>query len=222
MNTLNNDCLRVLFSYTEPHDLGACCQVSKSWRDVASEDRFWGEIVPDELAKVDKKKYFDAHVLTSHEEIVDRIKRFINNSSKNCRFSCRVPFESDDCFTLWFFQHPLFYSFIPSEEIEQEHCIFIKKKSNEIISDDFSYNQENVFLGRISLGCNYSYMGTYCLPKLENSEVKYNFKENLKNVLNSRMTEVITQTEMRRRNMLLGGIAVLGMAALGSYFGAKD
>jgi hypothetical protein len=93
---LNQDSVGDILSNLGPHDLGRCCQVSKAWNKVASEDRFWIQVVPKELAEGHLKEFLDSHAVTSFEGIGDRMEGFVRNKvSLIGRFTCYFPFNSE-------------------------------------------------------------------------------------------------------------------------------
>jgi hypothetical protein len=216
MNNLNQDCIRSIFSYLEPHDLGNCCQV-KSFMKIASEDRFWEKIVPDELADIDKKKYLDDHALTSYKGIVDRITHFINKGPKNCDFFCNFPFNEKINLSVYSRQNK-------RDEITAETYIFMKKlltklKPEFINSDPLDHI--DLFLNRISMN-HFNYTILSNLPDIENPEINnIDPKIQIQQGLIAFFNTVQPQMELRRRNVLLGGIAAIGLGSLYGLFGSK-
>ncbi|MBA2369647.1 MAG: hypothetical protein H0V82_11570 [Candidatus Protochlamydia sp.] len=208
MNILDQDCVRNIFLYLEPHDLGNCCQVSKSLIKIGSEDLFWKEIVPDELAKTNKKNYLDSHAVTNNENYLNRINHYFN-TELNCRFYTHFPFEKN--ISLNFCAVLLLNPKINEKHDVRETFIFMKKFQNcdklkYIYLSDFPV--EDRLFGIFKLN-NFSYLVNSLLP----DSTWVNASE-IGNGLVSLMHNHKKQLDFGRRKIACKVITALSLAAL--------
>jgi hypothetical protein len=104
-----------IFSNLSPSDLGRCCQVNSTWRNVASSDDVWREtaiwkqtleeepsaiFVPGNTIKA-KIQSIESTTLRSNVEIIKRIQEFVGMIpfGQNARFICYIR-ENHDSYVL--------------------------------------------------------------------------------------------------------------------------
>lgn len=89
-----------IFSWLEKTELGKCCRVSKKWQRIISDNALWIEVAKQKFGgKVPSApnlksflQQYEAQMLKSNEEILDRFQAFANRISlgQNGRFRCII------------------------------------------------------------------------------------------------------------------------------------
>ncbi|MBA2368494.1 MAG: F-box protein [Candidatus Protochlamydia sp.] len=143
MNTLPNECMYITLRFLDPQDLAVCCQVDKSWKEIASDDRLWKYFVPQDLAKTEIKNYVDTHAVTSYEDVLVRINSFCSQVLSSGNFYCHFPFNTD---------YSIFAElgigdltpYTRANPAHKETCVFLKKlpAHNQIKFATFTHTSE--------------------------------------------------------------------------------
>lgn len=89
--------LQVL-SHLDEQSLGRCCQVSRTWRRIASDDSLWRHAAQEINTipqGVNIKSYLDKHAVKSYDQVVRLIQEFVNRVPLNQKgeFTCVFPFS---------------------------------------------------------------------------------------------------------------------------------
>jgi hypothetical protein len=80
------ECNLTILSHLGAQDLGRCCQVSKEWRKLASDDNLWKQLFPGLTLPegVSRKELFnDSHFVNSRAKIKQHIAEFVDNLPLN-------------------------------------------------------------------------------------------------------------------------------------------
>jgi len=82
---LNEDHHFQIFSYFDMEELAKCCRVSQKWHKFASQDRLWRRCLPEitVLPKVNIKKYINTCALISLNQLIQRIREFVDQLPLN-------------------------------------------------------------------------------------------------------------------------------------------
>jgi len=83
-----------IFSLLEPKEIGRCCEVSRSFKKTAGDDRVWKQLVPRPLNQVkDIKSSLAGRICISVQQVMRQLEQFISQldlrhgGSFVCRFS---------------------------------------------------------------------------------------------------------------------------------------
>ena len=132
ITTLPEELNYKIFSLLDPISLGNCCQVSKKYNELASNDNVWKDMFPNVSfpSGISAKKYMDSQAVTSFDGIFQRIKKFSTQffPDKVFKFNVLFPFNLDYYVSVRFG-----YGEVSDrqEANVKESCIFVKKLINE-------------------------------------------------------------------------------------------
>lgn len=148
-NELSDELILNIFSHLDYTDLGKCCQVSKGWKQIASDDTLWKHHFPAVKfpENVSGKSYLDTHVIE-----IDKVEDFFRKFSKKISLFQKGEFT---CVSLFYSNRHLFTKFahgrlsegdIQVSEIFKELIIVKDQRTREQSpikndhDDDISYN----------------------------------------------------------------------------------
>ncbi len=115
-----------IFSYLDPMELGRCCAVSTYWNRVASDERLWKNLFPELNVSQNKREYICLHAVKSKEELIERIKDFMQrvNLDRIGEFRCLFPFNPNYSARVVLGYGKIHPAADPDVE---ELCIYVKK-----------------------------------------------------------------------------------------------
>lgn len=198
-----------IFDNLGTKELGRCCQVSKKWQVLVSEDKFWiqfSDIL--NIPKVDIKKYINCYGINSYEDLASCYKTFASKVSKCDTFVCSFVFNPGCHCTI-----KVGYGDVDSFPKLSENFLFMKKLSmNELGNTEF----------HSSGTCeDYKTYGYYVLP-LANKENNDDLKNRLDKAFWDRGRELATKASFRRNCIGIGiSFLVVGAYALYRYSGSS-
>lgn len=218
--TLDNN--HEILSQLGQEDLRKCCQVSKEWEVIASNDKLWIRLFPgiDNFVKVDVKKYIASHtILGSMDDIIDRFKKIVDKVSVKGSFTCSF-LLNPDCHLDVELQL-VCYDWLSRKPELKERCIFIKElqsdeRGNQVIN--YLVDETRSF-GRIASyffpGFGNGFKENGSLPV---AAVKpYNTFDRIRIAHVEKSSKIIERAQLR--NKILAGATVVATTALALWGG---
>ncbi len=219
LNTLPDEVKHLILWNLDAKSLGNCCRVSKQFNKLSSHDDLWKALFPEVSFPngTSAKKYLDAHAVTSEDEIVQRIQKFVDKVPLNKigSFKAICPFNPGCEVTV-----EIGYGILDSsKENLQEICLVMKKlkgpdndpdrkvdngfsQAGHSIKPEFSFSKLKFVPIRKEITTN----SRFFLPYGENG---FNNSFIIDQIVKDGITKLKETEKQQNRNFILGVAAVV-------------